>query len=68
MALVHERLYRSKDLSQVDFKDYIENLTMHLFRSHQVDTERIKLAVDVQEVKLAIDAAVPCGLLLSELI
>jgi PAS domain S-box-containing protein len=68
MALVHERLYRSRDLAQVDFKGYIESLATHLFSSHQVDTERIKLAVDVHGVKLAIDAAIPCGLLLNELI
>ena len=68
MALVHERLYRSRDLAQVDFTDYIESLATHLFSSHQVDTNRINLAVDVQGVKLSIDAAIPCGLLLNELI
>jgi PAS domain S-box-containing protein len=68
MALVHERLYRSTDLAQVDFKDYIECLTTQLFTAHRVDTDRINLAVDVQGVKLAIDAAIPCGLLLNELI
>jgi len=68
MALVHERLYRSRDFSQVDFKDYIESLATHLFSSHQVDTDRINLAVDVHGIKLSIDAAVPCGLLLNELI
>jgi two-component sensor histidine kinase len=68
MALVHERLYRSKTLAQVDFTDYVENLTTHLFNSHHVDSDRINLAVDVRGVKLAIDAAVPCGLLLNELI
>jgi PAS domain S-box-containing protein len=68
MALVHERLYRSKDLAQVDFTDYIQSLAKHLFSAHQVDTDRIKLGVDVHGVKLSIDAAVPCGLLLNELI
>jgi two-component sensor histidine kinase len=68
MALVHERLYRSKNLAQVDFTDYIENLAAHLFNSHQVDANRIKLAVDVHGVTLPIDAAIPCGLLLNELI
>lgn len=68
MALVHERLYRSKDLANVDFTDYIENLARYLFRSHHVDTNRIHLEVDVHAVTLPIDAAVPCGLLLNELI
>jgi PAS domain S-box-containing protein len=68
MALIHERLYRSRDLAHVEFTDYIESLASHLFSSHQVDNDRIKLAVDVREVKLSIDAAIPCGLLLNELI
>ena len=68
MALVHERLYRSHDIAHVDFTDYIESLAHHLFKSQQTDTDRIKLAVDVQGVRLPIDAAVPVGLLLNELI
>ena len=68
MALVHERLYRSKDLAQVDFTEYIESLARHLFHSHQVDSNRINLVVEVHAFKLSIDAAVPCGLLLNELI
>ena len=68
MALVHERLYRSGDFSQVDFTDYIESLALYLFRSHQVDTQRVKLDVDVQQVRLSINTAVPLGLLLNELI
>jgi two-component sensor histidine kinase len=68
MALVHARLYRSRDLSHVDFTDYVESLSTHLFSAHLMDANRIKLAVDVQGVKLSIDAAIPCGLLLNELI
>jgi PAS domain S-box-containing protein len=68
MALVHARLYRSQDLAQVDFADYVERLATDLFNSHQVDSGRIKLAVDVEGVNLPIDAAIPCGLLLNELI
>ena len=68
MAMVHERLYRSKDLAQVDFSNYIETLATHLFGAHRVDTDRIHLAVDVHGLKLPIDAAIPCGLLLNELI
>lgn len=68
MALVHERLYRSNDLTHVDFTDYIESLASHLFACHQVDVELVKLVFDVQGVKLSIDTAIPCGLLLNELI
>jgi PAS domain S-box-containing protein len=68
MALVHERLYRTRDLVKVDFADYIENLANHLFASYKVDSERITLAIDVHGVRLSIDAAVPCGLLVNELV
>lgn len=68
MALVHERLYRSLDFARVDFKDYIESLAAYLFHSYYVSTERILFKVDVQDVRLSIDAAVPCGLLVNELI
>jgi len=68
MALVHERLYRSPDLAQVDFAEYIVSLTNSLFGSNRVDSDRIRMVVDVREVKLSVDSAVPCGLLVNELI
>jgi PAS domain S-box-containing protein len=68
MALVHERLYRSPDLAQVDFADYIGCLTDSLFGSNRADSDRIRVVVDVQHARLSIDTAVPCGLLVNELI
>jgi PAS domain S-box-containing protein len=68
MALIHERLYRTKDLAQIDFTDYISGLANSLFRSYNVDTDRIALEIDVNEVRLGIDTAVPCGLLINELV
>ncbi len=68
IALVHERLYRSADFMHVDFKHYIESLATYLFRSYRVSTDRISLDVEVRGVALPIDAAVPCGLLVNELI
>ena len=68
MALVHECLYQSSDFAQVDFKDYIESLANYLFRSYRVRAELICLEVDVHGIRLPIDAAVPCGLLVNELI
>ncbi len=67
MALVHERLYQSPDLHDVDFTAYIRGLAGHLLRTYQVDTELIKLHFDVGEVRLGIDTAVPCGLIVNEL-
>jgi PAS domain S-box-containing protein len=68
MALVHERLYRSKDFVSLDMGEYVENLANELFRSYQRDFQDIRLVVDVKRIHLTIDAAVPCGLLLNELV
>jgi PAS domain S-box-containing protein len=68
MALVHERLYRSNDLAQVDFTEYVETLASSLFQSYKIDGSRINLETNVHEVRLAIDTAIPCGLLINELV
>jgi PAS domain S-box-containing protein len=68
MALVHEKLYQSRDLSKIDFSSYIESLTAHLFQFFRVDGSRIRLETDMENVQLDINSAVPCGLLVNELI
>lgn len=68
MALVHEKLYLSKDLMNIDFKDYIQDLTYKLFRSYGVDPSKIALRMDVKDISLRIDTAIPCGLIINELI
>jgi PAS domain S-box-containing protein len=68
MALVHERLYQSNDLAKVDFLDYINVLIPHLLRSQAVDPDRIDLAIDADQVFLDIESAIPCGLIIGELL
>jgi two-component sensor histidine kinase len=68
MALVHEELYASKDLSHVDLREYVSNLTRYLFRSCNVDANRIFLATDVRDVDMGINTAIPCGLVINELV
>ena len=68
MALVHEKLYQSRDLSRVDFANYLRSLSAHLFQFFKVDAGRIRLETDLEDVHLDINSAVPCGLLVSELI
>lgn len=69
MAIVHERLYRSGDLARVDFGAYVESLTDHLLQTYRIDQKRIRLEMQVDpSVRLPIDAAVPCALLLNELV
>ncbi len=68
MALVHEELYQSDNFSRVDFADYIQRLTTNLFHTYQTGPVAVSLAVDVQEVFLTVDTAIPCGLIVNELV
>ena len=68
MALIHEKLYQSEDLARINCADYIHNLTSHLYRSYQVSPRNIKLQVNVDKISLSLDAALPCGLIINELV
>lgn len=68
MAMIHEKLYQSQDLTSIDFVDYIRSLAVNLFYSYGIDRERIRLTVTADEISMAIDSAVPCGLIMNELI
>ncbi|MGB8951289.1 MAG: PAS domain S-box protein [Candidatus Aminicenantales bacterium] len=68
MALVHEKLYKSKDLSTIEFSEYIRGLVIHLFNSYKVDSSLIRPRMDLEEVYLDINTAIPCGLIVNELV
>jgi len=68
MALVHEKLYESKTFARVNFSEYIETLAMSLFLIYGIDTNQISLELKLDEVVLSIDTAIPCGLIINELI
>ncbi len=68
MALVHESLYQSKDLVRIDFAEYIHSLTRHLFQSYGDHSPTIALSINIDEVSLGVDAAIPCGLIVNELV
>lgn len=68
MALIHEQLYRSADLSKIDFENYIKKLSTHLYQTYGVSSSKVRFNVKVNDVKLEIDTAIPCGLLINELI
>jgi PAS domain S-box-containing protein len=68
MALVHEVLYQSSNLAQVNFGDYARRLAADLLRAQSVAPERIRLIVETDEVWLSAEKAVPCGLILNELL
>ncbi|HID43339.1 MAG TPA: PAS domain-containing protein, partial [Archaeoglobaceae archaeon] len=67
MALIYEKLYQSEDLVRIDFSEYVRSLVSHLIRSYG-SADRIKLKVDVDDVQLNIDMAIPCGLIINELV
>jgi PAS domain S-box-containing protein len=67
MSLVHEQLYQSKDLSQIDFQDYLDRLIAHLGSSYQRSAD-IHISVAAKGVKMGLDNAIPCGLLITELV
>lgn len=68
MALVHERLYQSQDLAQIDFSTYLKELTTTLFNSYRIDGNRVGLEVYSDSIFLDIDRAIPCGLIINELV
>jgi len=68
LALVHEKLYDSRELARIDAASYVRSLASNLFHSYGVNPDRIRFAVDVTQVELGIDSAVPCGLVLNELV
>ena len=68
MALIHEKLYQSKDLAWIDFGEYIGNLTSYLFQSYGVNGETIVLKNNAKGILLNIDTAIPCGLIVNELV
>lgn len=67
IAMIHEKLYRVEDLSEIDLEQYISTLAASLFSSYKGDANLIELAVDVEPVFLNIDSAIPCGLIINEL-
>ena len=68
MALIHEKLYQSKDLARIDFAGYIRSLVADLFRSYKANSHLITLKTNIDDVLLGIDTAISCGLIINELV
>jgi two-component sensor histidine kinase len=68
MSLIHECIYQSETLGEVDFAGYIEALAERLFTAYCVDPARIHLETALEPIPIALDQAIPCGLILNELI
>ena len=68
MALVHETLYKYKDFIKLNFSEFVKTLTDYLFRAYQKEASEIILELKLEQVKLKLDKAIPCGLIISELV
>jgi PAS domain S-box-containing protein len=68
IALIHEKLYRSEDLQKLDLGEYVGDLLANLVYTYGVDQEAVAVHVDIAGVHLGIDTAIPCGLIINELV
>jgi PAS domain S-box-containing protein len=68
IARIHEQLYQSKDLARIDFTEYIRKLGDYLFQSYGVNPNFIKLKINVEDIVLDVNTAIPCGLIINELV
>ena len=68
IALIHENLYHSEDLAHINFETYVKGLITDLFDSYGVNASKIKLNLKIEEVTLGIETAIPCGLIINELV
>ena len=68
MAIIHERLYQSKEFARVNFAEYVRSLTGHLLSSHGINPEAIKLNINIKDFFLDINTAIPCSLIINELV
>ena len=68
MALIHEKLYQSRNLAVIDFGEYVRELSTQIFRSYGMTLNKVSLQVDVESVALGVDRAIPCGIIVNELV
>jgi len=68
IALVHEKLYQSKDLSNVNLKNYIQEVTNALIKSYEGSKQRISLILDIDNIFISLDTITTCGLIINELV
>lgn len=68
IALLHEKLYRSQKLSEIDLNQYIPNLITSLFSAYQTNSNQITLKTQLEDIPLDVDTAILCGLIINELV
>jgi PAS domain S-box-containing protein len=69
MALIHEKMYQSPNLSRINFGEYVQDLVASLLTSYEVSEDAIALRINIDEhILLGLDTAIPCGLIIHELV
>lgn len=67
MAMIHENLYQSSKFDRIDFSNYIQNLTSNLVNSYRIDKD-IDICLKIDKICLHLQTAIPCGLIINELV
>ncbi len=68
MALIHEKLYESTDLAHIDFSAYLHDILDSIYKSYGLPHNRIKLKKNIEKIMLSLDTAIPCSLIVNELV
>ncbi|MBN1523277.1 MAG: response regulator [Spirochaetales bacterium] len=68
IAMIHEKLYHTDDFNHINFSEYIESLASDLFNTYKIERDKVTLKISVKELVFGIDRAVPCGLIINELL
>ena len=68
MAMVHEKLYQSEDLARIAFGEYIRSLAGNMINSYGLVSRNIGLKIDVDNIFMGVDTAIPCGVIVNELV
>ncbi len=68
MSFIHESLYQTKDFSGIEFSDYILSLSQNLIHTYSLNKTEIIFKTDLRETKLSLDQAIPCGLIVNEIV
>jgi len=68
MSMIHEKLYKSSDISRIDIGNYLKDLVSHLLKAYNISTAKIEFIMNSENILMTIDTAIPCGLIVNELI
>ncbi|MBP2045015.1 histidine kinase dimerization/phosphoacceptor domain -containing protein [Methanobacterium aggregans] len=68
MSMIHEQLYQSKDIAKIDFGIYVTNLIKSLFQIYSGTSRQVEWNVVSDKIEMDIETALPCGLILNELV